>query len=164
MRRSILATLFCLSIQCLDAQAYYFKGEWTEVQSTIRFTGTFKITIRNNNLVSGELLWTFIAADSTSAENLSFYAGKKGRMGIEYVSGTYNPSTNDMYFEGTEKKDPYEIIGLDKYYLKLSYDKLVLHGKTDSNGKDNGLFYAARLTGTDGAKIFAMQKESFPDN
>ena len=163
MKRSILVILFCLSIQWLDAQVFYFEGEWTEIHSPILYTGTFKITITNNSVVSGELLWTFIVGDSTNTENLSKYAGKKGRMGIEYVSGAYDPSTHDMYFEGIEKKDPFEIIGLDKYHLKFSNDILVLYGKTDSNGKDNGLFYGTRIIPNDGVKKLELGKKTLTE-
>ena len=158
MKKIIATGLFCFILQFLQAQVLYYKGEWTEVNSGVLFAGIFKLDIVNKVEVKGELLWTYLAADSADGTMIDQYKDKKGSWGIEYVSGAFNPVTNDLYVEGKEKKDPFAVIGLDKYTLKLSSDKRVIYGKTDSNGKNNGLFYSYKISTAQGIKLFNTAK------
>ena len=148
----ILAAVFFISYNS-NAQSY-FKGEWTKLNKNDLFTGIFKITIKNVGTVSGELLWTYLAIDSSDNFLKEHYKGKKGRSGIEYVVGTIDTKTNEIYFEGKSKDDPNDILGLDKYSLKLSANKKVLYGKTDSNGGKDGMFYGIKMNAAAGAKEF----------
>ena len=139
--------LFCcgsLAISSL-AQTSYYKGEWTTLNSTDLFTGIFKIDIGKDNTVSGTLVWTYISVDSSKSEMVDLYKGKKGKKGIEYVSGTYNPLTRDMSFEGNKKDDPDNVIGVDKYSLKLSTDRSTLYGTTNHGGTNDGFFLARKI-------------------
>lgn len=111
------------------------------------FSGIFKINIDADGMVKGELLWTYLATDNTDDAMVEHYKGKKGKQAIEFVEGTYTASTHDMYFEGKNKTDPNEVIGTDKYSLKLSADKKVLYGSTDSNGTKEGMFYGVQVDG-----------------
>ncbi len=142
----------------LSAQVLYFKGEWTKVNTTELFTGIFRIEIKDGAVVTGELLWTYLAADSSDANMVEYYKGKKGKKAIEFVEGTYDAATSDIYFEGRKKNDPSEVIGEDKYSLKFSANKMVLYGMTDSNGQKNGLFYAAKANTAVAAQEFAAAK------
>jgi len=152
----LLTTLFCINL--LHAQVSYYKGEWTRINKHDCFTGIFKISIDKDNMVKGELLWTYIAIDSTDKSMTEQYHGKKKRTGIEYVEGSYNTSTHDIYFEGRSKEDPWEIIGLDKYTLKLSLNMQILYGSTDSQGSKDALFYGTRISSATGQKEFGIAK------
>jgi len=144
MKRIII--LCCLS--CLfatgKAQTSYYKGEWTTLNSPELFTGIFRITIDKNNAVSGILVWTYIAIDSSKSDLVDLYKGKKGKKGIEYVQGTYDPANREILFEGYKKDDPFDVIGTDKYTLKLSSDRNVLYGTTYHNGGNDAYFYAVK--------------------
>ena len=159
MKRSLITCLFCLLLSGIHAQSSYFKGEWTKVGTQELFNGIVKITEKDNSMVSVEIIWTYLAIDSSQQDMISMYKGKKGRMGLEIATGTYDKKTNDIYFEGKEKKDPYNVIGLDKYQLKFSRDKQVLYGKSDANGNNNGLFFAARISTAEGIKKFTSAKK-----
>lgn len=156
MKRIILLSLQLILSATLFAQTNYYKGEWTCAEKADLFTGIFQITIKNGNAVTGKLIWTFRAVDKGAADMLEMYKGKKGKMGMEYVKGSFDNSTNSIYFEGIKKKDPQMVIGMDKYTLKLSKDKKVIYGKTDSNGENNGLFYGIKMNRKKGAKEFII--------
>jgi hypothetical protein len=143
----------------LFAQTAYYKGEWRTVNKDELFTGIFRVKIKDQSVVTGKLIWVYHATDSSSAELMQLYKGKKGKVAMEIVEGVYNPVTGDIYWEGTSKKDPQQIIGTDKYTLKLSGDRQVMYGKTDSNGADNGLFYGRRMNYKTGAKLFAALRK-----
>jgi len=148
MKKLLLALGLLISVHLANAQkTLYFKGEWTKMNKGELFTGVFKITIDANNMVKGELLWTYLATDETSDFLSQHYKGKKGKSGIEFVEGTYDPSTHDMHFEGKNKTDPYEVIGTDKYSLKLSINKKVLYGLTATEGTNEGMFYGVQVDG-----------------
>jgi len=148
MKKLLLALGLSLFIFLAPAQTtMYFKGEWTRMNKTELFTGIFKINIDADGMIKGELLWTFLSTDETDAAMVEHYKGKKGMRAIEFVEGSYTASTHDMHFEGQTKRDPNDIIGTDKYSLKLSADKKVLYGRTDDNGTGEGMFYAVQVDG-----------------
>ena len=148
MKKILLALGLFLSVYFVNAQkTMYFKGEWTKLNKGDLFSGIFKITIDADNMVKGELLWTFLSADETDNFMVEHYKGKKGKYGIEFVEGTYTASTHDMYFEGKSRTDPNEVIGTDKYSLKFSADKKVLYGRTATEGTNDGMFYAIQVDG-----------------
>ena len=163
MKKLTSLFLFFLFLQTLSAQVNYYRGEWTEVNSTELFSCICKITFPNETVVKGELVWCFLAADSTDNIMMDTYKGKKGKMAIEFVSGTQDMKNNDIYFDGAEKKDPQGIIGLDKYTLKVSADKMTIYGKSWSNGKNNGLFYAVKLDAVEGEKMYKAALKLIPD-
>lgn len=152
MKRII--TLTCLSFLFITAKAQtsYYKGEWTTLNTTELFTGIFKIEIAKDYTVSGTLVWTYVSIDSSKSEMVDLYRGKKGKKGIEYVTGTYNPLTRDISFEGTRKDDPFSVIGTDKYTLKLSSDRNTLYGTTYHNGQNDAYFFATKMDRSIGEK------------
>ena len=154
MKKTLFALAIILSFTSLRAQTSYYAGEWTVVNKQELFKCVMQLRIKNKTTVTAKLIWTYLSTDSTSAELMDIYQGKKGKRGMEIVEGTYDKATNDIYFTGVKKIDPHNVIGLDKYTLKLSADKKAIYGKTDSNGQDNGLFYAHRMDQKTGKKRF----------
>ena len=160
MKKLLLLAFLALLLHNGDAQVLYFKGEWTALNKAELFTGIFKVQIKKDSRVKGELLWTFLATDNTNSDLRDHYKGKKGKRGIEFVEGIFTRETNDIFWEGKTKYDPADILGLDKYYLKLSADKKVLYGKTDYNGTGNGMFYALRVSAATARQTLAAAKRS----
>ncbi|MEP7237212.1 MAG: hypothetical protein ABI685_05095 [Ferruginibacter sp.] len=158
MKRILLIFSLLFTLQTGFAQTSYFKGEWTALNKNDLFTGLFKIEIKKDGTAKAEFIWTYLATDSNSTEYIDMYKDKKGRSGIEYASGNFMAATNDLYFEGKEKDDPLSIIGLDKYHLKLSINKQVLYGTTETEGTNQGLFYAIKMNNTTGEKEFRAAK------
>ena len=138
----IFSAIIILSLNSYS-QVSYYKGEWTKINNQSNFSGTLKLEIMDT-IVTADILWTYIAIDSTDKASMEYYQNKKGRMGIEYIKGKYSPITHDFIFEGISKTDPDLIIGLDKYILKLSLNKQVIYGETYSNGDKDGLAFFIR--------------------
>lgn len=157
--KKIFATLIILlCIQCSFAQVSYYKGEWTMLNKHDLFTGIFKIGIDAEGKTRAEIVWTYLAIDSSSKDLIEMYKGKKGRSGIEYAEGYFSASTNDLTFEGKISDDPFVILGLDKYHIKLSADKKVIYGTTETQGTNEGMLYAVKLPDAAGAKEFIAAK------
>ena len=152
-----LVFLFFLSLAG-NAQVNYFKGEWTKVNTQDNFTGLLKIEIKDT-VVTGEILWTFVAIDSSDAAQVKYYRGLKGHTGIEHVKGVYYPLSHDIHFEGIAKTDPDLIIGMDKYLLKLSLEADMIYGRTLSNGENTGLVSFYKTNADAAGKEFALQKK-----
>jgi len=136
----------------------YYQGEWTTVNKHDLFKGIFKIRINTTGTASAQIVWTYLATDSTSKDFIEMYRGKKGKSGIEFLEGSFSAATNDFYFEGKKSKDPYQILGLDKYHIKLAAGKLAIYGTTETQGTNEGLLYGKRLDYTTGKKMFASAK------
>jgi hypothetical protein len=111
MKKLLLLSLLCILLNVLNAQVFYYKGEWTKSKKHDLFSGIFEITIKGNGFVTGKFLWPYRATDSADNLMTTHYKGKKGRTGIEYVEGTFDAATNDFYFEGIKKDDPDDILG-----------------------------------------------------
>ena len=130
MKQFLITAVLLFSINCCMAQVSYFKGEWATVNKQDLFTGIFKIAVKKDGTANAEIVWTYLATDSTRQEMVDLYKGKKGRSGTEYLEGRFDAATGDFYFEGKEKDDPDMILGLDKYHAKLSANKQVIYGTT----------------------------------
>lgn len=143
MKKLFFVILLLLLFTFSKAQTRYFKGEWTTATTTILYTCILKIDIKTDSTVTGEFIWTYLAADSGDTDMVDTYKDKKGQQAREFVKGRYNPHTGYIESTGDHLDDPHEIIGLTRYFLKLSADKKVLYGYTnDITGEDPGLFYA----------------------
>ena len=140
-------------------QVLYFKGEWTTKNKHDLFTGIFKIEIKNDGTATGQFIWIFLAVDSTNSSLVETYREKKGMSGIEYVEGNFNAATHDFYFAGKSKDDPNLVLGLDKYHLKLAANKQAIYGSTETEGTNEGLVFAVKLTNEAGEKEFMAAKE-----
>jgi hypothetical protein len=151
MKKMLITLATLLFFFQLAAQTKYYEGEWTETNTSILFKGLLKIELKHNS-VEGQIIWTYIAADSANSNSVAFYRGKKGLIGIEYFSGTFSPKTSDLNFEGFSKDDPNNVIGLDKYFAKFSMARTVIYGRTWSNGENNGLVFFKSLDDKTGAE------------
>jgi hypothetical protein len=158
MKQILLIFLLLFTLQCSYAQTSYYKGEWTMLNKQDLFTGIFKIEIKKDGTVNAELLWTYLAVDSTRQDMIDLYKGKKGRSGIEYATGNFSAAGNDLYFEGKEKDDPYVILGVDKYHLKLAANKQAIYGTTETGGTNEGLLYAVKMDNETGKKEFSAAR------
>lgn len=153
--KKLIAT--CTLLCCLQygfAQVAYYKGEWTRLNKQELFTGIFKIVTDGAGKVKAEIVWTYLAIDSSNSELMEMYKGKKGKSGIEYAEGNFTAAGNDMYFEGNRTDDPFVILGVDKYHLKLSANKQVIYGSTETQGSNEGMLYAVKLNDAAGEKEF----------
>ena len=156
MKNVFLFLTILLSLQTV-AQVSYDKGEWTKINGGDNFTGFLRMEIKDS-VVTGEIIWTFVSIDSADANLVKYYKGQKGKMGIENVTGIYSAKTHDIQFEGLTKTDPDLVIGMDKYLLKLSIDKMVIYGRSLSNGENNGLVYFYKINNGIAAKEFNALK------
>ena len=155
MKRLLLSAIIIFMVATSFAQTTYYKGEWTKINSTDNFEALIKLQIKDT-AITGEIVWKFISVDSTDEQSVNYYKGQKGKTGIEYVKGSFFAKTNDLQFEGIEKTDPFMIIGLDKYLLKLSLDKKIIYGRTLAQGENNGLICFYKVDNTEGAKEFNL--------
>jgi hypothetical protein len=160
MKKLFLATalLFVMQSGFSQVSVSYYKGEWTEVNKHTLFTGIFKIAIKKNGEAVAEMVWTYQAIDSSNRDQLILYFGKKGRSGIEYAEGSFSEATKDLQFESKRTDDPAYILGLDKYHIKLSANKQVLYGKSETQGTNEGLLYAVKMDNKTGEKEFMAAK------
>jgi hypothetical protein len=158
MKKIFLSLALLLTIQCCFAQVAYYKGEWTMIDRHDLFTGIFKISMNAAGKVKAEIVWTYLAIDSTSKDYMDMYQNKKGKSGIEYAEGNFSSATNDLYFEGIKKDDPFIILGVEKYHLKLAANKQAIYGSTETEGTNKGLLYAVKLNYTAGKKEFRGAK------
>ena len=159
MKKLLVALCLLLSAYMVSAQkTMYFKGEWTRLNKSELFTGIFKVTIDADNMIKGEILWTYLSTDNTDNGMTEHYKGKKGMQAIEFIEGTLTSSTNDIYFEGKNKTDPNEIISTDKYSLKLSADKKVLYGLSSAGETNEGMLYAVQVDGRSVSQLFGAAK------
>ena len=158
MKQLFITALLLFSINCCMAQVSYFKGEWTIVNKHDLFTGIFKIAVKKDGIAKAEIVWTYLAIDSTKQEMVDLYKGKKGKSGTEYLEGRFDAATGDFYFEGKQKDDPDTILGLDKYHVKLSANKQAIYGTTETEGTNEGLLYAVKIANKAGEKEFLEAK------
>ena len=161
MKKIFLSVTLLLALQYGFSQASvsYYKGEWTMVNKQDLFTGILKIAIDAEGKTKAEMVWTYLATDSTNKDLVEMYKGKKGRSGIEYADGSFSVTTNDFIFEGKKADDPAQILGLDKYHIKLSANKQAIYGTTETQGTNEGLLYAGKLDNTTGEKEFMAAKK-----
>lgn len=158
MKKIFVSLILLCCLQHVFSQVSYYKGEWTMVNKNDLFTGIFKIDITTDGSVKAEIVWTYLAVDSTSNELVEHYKGKKGKAGIEYAEGQFSAATNDFTFEGKKADDPFAILGLDKYHIKLAYNKQAIYGSTETQGTNEGLLYAIKLPDAVGKKEFNTAK------
>ena len=160
MKKIFLSVTLLLTMQYSFAQFAYYQCEWTMVKRHDLFTGIFKISMNAAGKVKAEIVWTYLAIDSTSKDYMEMYSNKKGKSGIEYAKGNFSASTNDIYFEGTKKEDAFIILGLDKYHIKLAANKLVIYGTSETQGTNEGMLYALKMSNTAGKKKFNAAKDA----
>ncbi len=146
-RPAILLLIVVLFSISSVAQTNYYKGEWREQSNTTTlFTCMARLDFINDTTISGKIVWTYHAIDSTDADAIDFYKDKNGYQAIEYVSGIYHPATGDVLLKADSIDDKHEIIAPTIYYLKLGTDKATLFGTTTTtDGTGAGLQYLHRM-------------------
>jgi hypothetical protein len=158
MKKISLAIILTFCLLNVFSQVTYYKGEWTMLNKQDLFTGIFKIGINAAGIVKAEIIWTYQATDSSNRDLLEMYKNKKGRSGIEYAEGSFSASTNDYFLEGKKTEDPFTILGLDKYHIKLAAGKQAIYGTTETQGTNEGMLYAVKLKDVEGEKEFLAAK------
>jgi uncharacterized caspase-like protein len=111
-------------------------GEWRDSGGNL-FICEVRITESSTGL-SGSIIWNLKRSPRPDLQS------KIGLSAVEYVRGTYEPSTRAVDVEGYRKDDPNIIIDLDRYKLLLSADGQTLSGQTYTQGTWEGRFLATR--------------------
>ncbi len=158
MKQISLALALLFIINGSNAQTFYYKGEWTTINKSSFFTGFLKLDIKKDGSAMAEFVWTYWAIDSLKQDLIDMYNGKKGKSGIEYAEGSFMSATNDFELTGKTLDDPNVILGNDVYHLKLSESKDVLYGSTETEGTNEGIFFAIKLNNKKGEKEFLAAK------
>lgn len=102
-----------------------WSGDWSSKSGTFTEEATFN---ENEGKVVGQIVWTI------RRTSIPKKMDKIGTTAIEFVQGTFNPTTRMLDIRGYRKDDPNNIVILDKYKLSLSEDNQTLIGKS-INGK-----------------------------
>lgn len=155
MKQILVILVLLFTFNCSNAQTTYYNGEWTKLNKTDLFSGIFQLVVKPDGTVKTAFIWTYLAVDSTNQELVQYYKDKKGASGIEYGDGTFNSETGYFSLEGKDLADPNEILGKDKYHLKLAVNKQVIYGSTETEGTNEGLFFGVKMNNADGEKEFA---------
>ena len=107
-------------------------GQWSTESGTL-FDFDLTLTPSGGNSVSGEVKWTMRKTVRPDK------AGKVGLSAIEYVRGSYDPSSGSVNLAGYAKDDPQNVLVMvDTYRLKISRDDRTLTGAARNGGKWNG--------------------------
>lgn len=114
-----------------------WQGEWSNSLGYI-YIADMQLTAASDGSILGKIQWSL--KQSPRAEEQS----KLGKTGTEFISGTYEPGSGVLMFEGISKTDPDNILGLDKYKLVLADDSNVIGGITFNNGDWRGVFSLTR--------------------
>jgi hypothetical protein len=110
--------------------------EWTNPDGYLA-TGEMVLEVDQSNNIDGSIKWTWKKTPKAREQII-------GLTGIEYISGTYDPQARSVVFQGYEKDDPNNVIGLDEYKLSLSADGSTLSGTSKNNGDWQGQLTATR--------------------
>jgi hypothetical protein len=122
--------------QSAAAAATGLAGSWTGFWMAPEgyfYTAAMRLETGADNSVRGQITWTL--QQSPRKEESS----KVGLTGIEYVRGSFDPSSGVLVIEGYEEDDPNTVIGLDRYRLVLAENGIVLGGITWHYGDWKGL-------------------------
>ncbi|HFA49801.1 MAG TPA: hypothetical protein ENJ95_12400 [Bacteroidetes bacterium] len=141
MKKSILSIAIFLTANFLiaqnDAVLGKWKGEWSnEIGHHYKFI--LKLYEDDFGDISGAFTWKLLQSPRMYEQR------KLGLTAIEYVIGDYDPRTRILTLKGVRQSDPYNIISVDIYYLKLSQSGNRLQGLTQNHGNWKGVFYGIR--------------------
>jgi hypothetical protein len=114
-----------------------WQGEWSNPDGHI-YIADMQLTAASDGSVLGKIQWTLKQSPLTEEQS------KLGKTGVEFVSGSYDPGSRVLTFEGISKTDPDNILGLDKYKLLLADNSNVIGGITWNNGNWRGVFSLTR--------------------
>ena len=107
-----------------------WQGQWTNGKGSA-FGQQLTLKDDGNGRLSGQVVHTL--QQTANPQKM----GKIGLTAVEYVQGTYDPTTRLISLSGVRKDDPNDLIILDKYRLSLSGDNSTIAGAT-VGGKSGG--------------------------
>ncbi|MEO8000374.1 MAG: hypothetical protein ABI644_00755 [Arenimonas sp.] len=132
----ILSTTFLIAQGQPDFVGSW-QGKWSNAGG-YSYVADMQLTAAGDGSILGKIQWTL--KQSPRAEEQS----KLGKTGTEFISGTYDPDSRVLMFEGISKTDPDDILGLDKYKLLLADNSDVMAGITSNNGDWRSIFALTR--------------------
>jgi hypothetical protein len=109
-----------------------WSGQWSVATGTLL---DFDLTLRSNgaNGVQGQIKWTM--RRTVRPDKMD----KIGLPAIEYVRGSFDPSSGQISLSGYAKDDPNNVLVMvDDYRLRLSADSRRLSGAARNGGRWNG--------------------------
>jgi hypothetical protein len=113
----ILCSLFIFN--SLSGQTRHFNGTWVKAKTTYLFGFDLILKHLDGNRVEGVFVWEVVNYDENSPSSINYYKTKLGKTGKEFVMGSYSPKSKEYLLKGYRKEDPYKIIGLDVYRIKV---------------------------------------------
>jgi hypothetical protein len=150
MKKIVLFFFLLLPLISFSQTTAFYKGEWSVPGKQDLFSCTCKVIYGQNGNADIEFIWTYKAIDSSDDVMIRLYENKKGLSGVELASGHYDKHTHDLEVTGYSLQDPYVILAMAKYSLKVSPDKNLLYGTTsDLEDRSNGVFAAVKVNMTD---------------
>jgi hypothetical protein len=101
-------------------------GRWTGdwMSSSAFYTADVSLTDNGSGKVQGQIVWTLKRTKNSQKID------KVGFTAVEYVQGSFNPTTRMLVIRGYRKDDPYNLVILDNYQLTLAEDNSRLGGKS----------------------------------
>jgi len=143
---AVLAAMFLAAVaspafaQASDNPAGHWRGVWTNETGFI-FDADMTLEKGSDGSLRGKIVWVLKKVGTNASEA---YAKKAGLSGTEYVKGELK-GPGFLVFNGYDKDDPNQILGLDKYRLALSEDGKVMGGITWNNGPWTGQYLVKRV-------------------
>jgi hypothetical protein len=98
-----------------------WSGDWNSKSTSYVATAYLN---ESNGKIDGQINWTLKRTKNPKKIN------KVGSSATEYVRGTFNPRTGKIFLRGYRKKDPQNIVILDRYNLSLSKNNQQISGKS----------------------------------
>ena len=114
-----------------------WQGEWSSLVGTTFSANVNLAATGNGNGVQGTINWMMISTPQATKQ------AKIGLTAVEYVRGSYDPTTRMLVMAGYKKDDPNNVIILDKYRLTLG-EGGILGGATWNGGKWRGRLSLSR--------------------
>lgn len=109
-----------------------WNGQWSTDSGTM-LDFELSLTESGNSGLEGQIKWTLRRTARPDKKN------KVGLSAIEYVRGTFDPTTGALKMNGYGKDDPNNVLVMvDAYKLNISQDGRTLNGLARNGGKWNG--------------------------
>ena len=122
-----------------DAEAINgaWSGSWSEPGGYV-FHAEMRLKVGDDGKLEGEITWTMKKAPKDADQS------KVGLTGVKLIKGKFDSQSGLLTFEGYQKNDPDDVIGLDKYKLMLGGNGKVIGGITADHGTWLGIFRLRR--------------------
>ena len=139
MNKLLSLLLFFLFSKNIAAQELKKLGKWQGEWYSLDAYYSYKLALNvyKSGEVDGYFIWKLEKILSSDiADHLSKYIGYTA---TEIVTGTYDQTTNELLIKGIIKDDPYAIIDMDTYQIKLKKGGKILTGTTKMEGDWKGI-------------------------